>query len=141
MPASGPVYQPTTITYNQESDWAPMRFLTQNVFRPRVVHWAVLILGLMTLAAGIVLIVEGSVDLYDTKGGETPDSEDKSANGCIPIVGGVLIVLFCIVFFGVYACAVWKRNECPCFPSKEQRLARQLDNQVENGQVRNSSYY
>jgi formate hydrogenlyase subunit 3/multisubunit Na+/H+ antiporter MnhD subunit len=146
MPASGPVYQPTTVTYEQQSDWTPISNLSQSLFRngsvrTKCIQWVLLILGLITLAAGLVMIIEGSVDLYDTKQhgtevGETPDSEAESASDLVIVVGGVVLVLLCIFFFGLYAHMVWRRKGCPCFPSKEQRLARQLDNQVGNGQVR-----
>jgi hypothetical protein len=89
------------------------------------------------------MIIEGSVDLYDTKQhdtevGETPDSEAESTSDIFIVIGGVVLVLLCILFFGLYIRMVLRRKGCPCFPSKEQRLARQLDNQVGNGQVRNS---
>jgi uncharacterized protein YjeT (DUF2065 family) len=148
MPASGPVYQPTTVTYEQQNDWTPISNLSQTLFRngsirTRCIQWALLILGLIALAAGLVMIIEGSVDLYDTKQhdtevGETPDSEAKSASDLFVVIGGVVLVLLCVLFFGLYARMVLRRKGCPCFPSKEQRLARQLDNQVGNGQVRNS---
>jgi hypothetical protein len=81
------------------------------------------------------------VDLYDTKQhdtevGETPDSEAESAGDIVIVIGGVILVLLCILFFGLYARMIWRTKGCPCFPSKEQRLARQLDTQVGNGQVR-----
>jgi len=146
MPASGPVYQPTTVTYEQQSDWTPISNLSQSLFRnsfirTRCIQWALLILGLITLAAGLVMIIEGSADLYDTKhhdteAGETRDSEAEAASDVLIVIGGVVLVLLCILFFGLYARLVLRRKGCPCFPSKEQRLARQLDNQVGNGQVR-----
>jgi hypothetical protein len=146
MPASGPVYQPTTVTYEQQNGWPPIRNLSQVLFRngsirTRCIQWALLILGLVTLAAGLVMIIEGSVDLYDTKQhdievGETPGSDAESASDIVIVIGGVVLVLLCILFFGLYARMIWRRKGCLCFPSKEQRLARQLDNQVGNGQVR-----
>jgi formate hydrogenlyase subunit 3/multisubunit Na+/H+ antiporter MnhD subunit len=146
MPASGPVYQPTTVTYEQQSDWTPISNLSQSLFRnstirTRCIHWALLILGVITLAAGVVMLIEGSADLYDTKqheteAGETQDSEAGSASALVIVIGGVVLVLLCILFFGLFARMVLRRKGCPCFPSKEQRLARQLDNQVGNGQVR-----
>jgi len=145
MPASGPVYQPTTVTYEQQSDWTPISNLSQSLFRnssirTRCIQWALLILGLITLAAGLVMIIEGSADLYDTKhhdaeAGETRESEAEAASDVVIVIGGVVLVLLCILFFGLYARMVLRRKGCPCFPSKEQRLARQLDNQVGNGQI------
>jgi len=145
MPASGPVYQPTTVTYEQQSDWTPISNLSQSLFRNssvrmRCIQWALLILGLIALAAGLVMIIEGSADLYDTKhhdaeAGETRESEAEAASDVVIVIGGVVLVLLCILFFGLYARMVLRRKGCPCFPSKEQRLARQLDNQVGNGQI------
>lgn len=144
MPASGPVYQPTTVTYEQQSDWTPISNLSQSLFRnssirTRCIQWTLLILGLITLAAGLVMIIRGSADLNDTKHdtetGETPDSEADGSSALVIVIGGVLLVLLCILFFGLYARMVLRRKGCPCFPSKEQRLARQLDNQVGNGQI------
>lgn len=147
MPASGPVYQPTTVTYEQQNDWTPISNLSQSLFRngssrTNCIQLAFLMLGIITLAAGLVMIVEGSVDLYDTKQhdaevGETPGSEAKSDSDLFIVIGGVVILLLGIMFLGFYLRMIWRRKVCPCFPSKEQRLARQLDNQVGNGQVRN----
>jgi uncharacterized protein YjeT (DUF2065 family) len=146
MPASGPVYQPTTVTYEQQNDWTPISNLSQALFRngsvrTRCIQWALLIPGLLTLAAGLVMIIEGSVDLYDTKQhetevGETPESDTELTSDIVIVIGGVVLVLLSFLFFGLYARIIWRRKGCPCFPSKEQRLARQLDNQVGNGQVR-----
>lgn len=156
MPASGPVYQPTTVTYEQQNDWTPIEAisnLSQSLFpngsfRTRCIQWALLIFGLVTLCAGLVMIIGGSVDLYDTKQhdtevGETPDSDAESGSDIFIVIGGAILLLLSILFFGLYARMIWRTNGCPCFPSKEQRLARQLDNQVGNGQVRvlNSNIY
>ncbi|XP_023723723.1 uncharacterized protein LOC111873324 isoform X2 [Cryptotermes secundus] len=145
MPAIGPVYQPTTVTYEQQNDWTPISNWFQFPFpngsiRTRFIQWALLILGLVALAAGLVMIIEGSVDLYDTKQhdtevGETPNSDAESAGDIVIVIVGVIVVLLCILSFGLYARMIWRTKGCPCFPSKEQRLARQLDNQVGNGQI------
>lgn len=141
MPASGPVYQPTTVTYEQQSDWTPISNLSQSLFRnssirTRCIQWALLILGLTTLAAGLVMIIEGSAHLYNTKHDTEAGGEPETASDIVIVIGGVVLVLLCILFFGLYARMALRRKGCPCFPSKEQRLARQLDNQVGNGQVR-----
>jgi hypothetical protein len=141
MPASGPVYQPTTVTYEQQSDWTPISNLSQSLFRSssirtRCIQWALLILGLITFAAGLVMVIEGSADLCNTEVDETPDSKAGEASALVIVIGGVVLVLLGILFFGLYSRMVWRSKGCPCFPSKEQRLARQLDNQVGNGQVR-----
>ena len=142
MPASGPVYQPTTVTYEQQNDWTPISQLSQSLFgngpgRARCVQWTLLFLGLVTAAAGLIMIIIGSIDFSDTEEhelelGETATSEEES--DIVLIIGGTVLLLLSILFFGLYVRMMWRRG-CPCFPSKEQRLARQLDNQAGNGQV------
>ncbi|KAJ9577182.1 hypothetical protein L9F63_006239, partial [Diploptera punctata] len=143
MPASGPVYQPTTVTYEQQNDWTPISQLSQSLFgngtgRTKCIQWTLLILGLITLAAGLIMIIIGSLDFSDTEVhelelGETGKNEEKS--DIVIIIGGTVLLLLSILFLGLYGRMVWRRRGCPCFPSKEQRLARQLDNQAGNGQI------
>ncbi|XP_063235232.1 uncharacterized protein LOC134538128 [Bacillus rossius redtenbacheri] len=145
MPPSGPVYQPTTVTYEQQSDWTPVSYLSQTVGngmnRPRCVQWVLLILGLFTLAAGLIMIVEGAVDYADSRqhgrgeGLERDDSGDDYTKDVAIMVGGSLLGLLGILMLLLYARMSRRRKGCPCFPSKEQRLARQLDSQAGNGQV------
>lgn len=57
MPASGPVYQPTTVSYEQQSEWSrPGSYLSQTVSGgmrgPRCVQWVLLALGIFSLCAG-----------------------------------------------------------------------------------------
>ncbi|PSN34106.1 hypothetical protein C0J52_14189 [Blattella germanica] len=146
MPASGPVYQPTTVTYEQQNDWTPISQLSQSLFgngsgRTRCIQWTLLVIGLLTLAAGLIMIITGSIDFRDTQEheeetGTTTQSEEKSAGDIVIVVGGTVLLLLSVLFLGLYARMMWRRGGCPCFPNKEQRLARQLDNQVGNGQWR-----
>lgn len=61
MPTSGPVYQPTTVTYEQQpndSSWTrPVSYLSQTVSNRRYLHkpmvqTAILITGLITIIIG-----------------------------------------------------------------------------------------
>jgi len=50
MPASGPVYQPTTVSYENQSTWAsPAGFLAQNgvIGRAKCVQYVALALGII----------------------------------------------------------------------------------------------
>ncbi|XP_067015162.1 uncharacterized protein [Anabrus simplex] len=136
MPASGPVYQPTTVTYEQQSDWTPVSYLSQTVNngvnRTKCLQWFLLVLGLFCLAAGLIMLVEGAVD-YSSPSKNEEDETGTAGELAIAISGGVLTVIgVCLLV--LYIRMARRRKGCPCFPSKEQRLARQLDNQVGNGQ-------
>ncbi|XP_067015150.1 uncharacterized protein [Anabrus simplex] len=137
MPASGPVYQPTTVTYEQQSDWTPVSYLSQTVNngvnRTKCLQWFLLVLGLFCLAAGLIMLVEGAVD-YSSPSKNEEDETGTAGELAIAISGGVLTVIgVCLLV--LYIRMARRRKGCPCFPSKEQRLARQLDNQVGNGQI------
>lgn len=89
------------------------------------------------------MVVEGIVDFSDTQQSQLHDehgnvvnTDDDSATGNVIIaVAGALILIIGIFLLGVYVRIVRKRKGCPCFPTKEQRLARQLDTQSGNGQI------
>ncbi|XP_044732876.1 uncharacterized protein LOC123295552 isoform X2 [Chrysoperla carnea] len=81
MPASGPVYQPTTVTYEQQTPengnagptatWTrPVSYLSQTVSshpnRARFVQWITLILGICLIASGLIMVVDGTIDYNDT---------------------------------------------------------------------------
>lgn len=148
MPASGPVYQPTTVGYEQQNEWSrPGSYLSQTVSTglrgPRCVQWSLLALSCFSIAAGIIMVVETTFVFSDTQqtsledehGNRRETGEGATTNKILTVVGGILIVLG-IILFGAYIRLVRRRKGCPCFPTKEQRLARQLDTQTTNGQVR-----
>nr|CAD7429122.1 unnamed protein product [Timema monikensis] len=148
MPPSGPVYQPTTVTYEQQSDWTPVSYLSQTVGngvnRSRCLQWTLLILGLFSLAAGLIMVIEGAVDYSDTSQRETKvgndedeEEEDESTKDLLIIIGGTALTIVGALLLFLYYRMARRRKGCPCFPTKEQRLARQLDNQAGNGQVLN----
>lgn len=137
MPACGPVYQPTTVTYEQQNDWTPVSYLSQTISngvnRTRCLQWLILVLGLFALAAGLIMLIEGSVDYSDTRQHEL--NEGGSTSDLIIAVAGAVLIFVGITLIGLYVRTVRRRKGCFCFDTKEQRLARQLDNQGSNGQV------
>lgn len=147
MPASGPVYQPTTVSYEQQNEWSrPGSYLSQTMSNsmrgPRCIQWLLLALGIFSVSAGIIMVVEGTVDFTDTHKHELEDEKGNiitpgsSTTDLVITITGVLLIILGILFLGVYVRLIRRRKGCPFFPTKEQRLARQLDTQVANGQVR-----
>lgn len=140
MPGSGPVYQPTTVSYEtRPGTGAGGGLLAQTtaasslkMLRKPAAQMAVLVFGLISLAAGIVMIASGSADYSDTEqhpethpdGTTTP--EEQLDIGLI--VAGVFITILGFVLLGLYIkVAEWRRNcVCPYTFSKKQSLARQL---------------
>lgn len=52
------------------------------------------------------------------------------------LIIGAILMLIGLLMLAYYVRAERRRKNCPCFPSKEQRMARQLrENQAGNGQV------
>ncbi|XP_054282560.1 uncharacterized protein LOC128999861 isoform X4 [Macrosteles quadrilineatus] len=141
MPTSGPVYQPTTVSYEQQNEWSrPGSYLSQTVGGgPRCVQWVLLAIGIFSLSAGIIMVAEGTVDFTDNKQTRLEDEHgnvapanatgDESTGQVIITVAGGLLIVMGILLIGVYIRIVRRRKGCPCLPTKEQRLARQLDNQ------------
>ncbi|XP_014293188.1 uncharacterized protein [Halyomorpha halys] len=146
MPTSGPVYQPTTVSYEQQNEWSrPGSYLSQTVsssFRsPRCMQWFLLALGMFSLGAGVIMIIEGTIEFSDNvqtqlvdKNGDTKQRDTSTSELVITIIGALLVILGVLMLGVYYVKLVRRRNECPCFPDKEERLAMQLDNQAGNGQ-------
>ncbi|XP_049774402.1 uncharacterized protein LOC126162148 isoform X2 [Schistocerca cancellata] len=136
MPASGPVYQPTTETYEQQRDWTRVSYLSQTVSnginRTKCLQWVTLVLGLFALAAGLIMLIEGAVDYSDTRQHEADES--GSTSDLVIAVAGAILIVIGFVLIAFYVRTIRRRKSCFCFDSKEQRLARQLDNQASNGQ-------
>uniref|UniRef100_A0A1Q3FXS7 Putative secreted protein n=2 Tax=Culex tarsalis TaxID=7177 RepID=A0A1Q3FXS7_CULTA len=150
MPGSGPVYQPTTVSYEtRPGTGAGGGLLAQTtaasslkMLRKPAAQMAVLVFGLISLAAGIVMIASGSADYSDTEqhpethpddGSTTP--EERLDIGLI--VAGVFVTILGFVLLGLYIkVAEWRRNcVCPCTFSKKQSLARQLQGNSCGGQI------
>ncbi|XP_055601304.1 uncharacterized protein LOC129750103 [Uranotaenia lowii] len=152
MPGSGPVYQPTTVSYETRpgtggggsngsgSGGAGGGLLAQTtaaassmkMLRKPAAQWSVLVLGLISLAAGITMIASGSADYSDTEkhpeahpdGEEFPQEEIDIGL----IVAGVFVTILGFTLLGLYIkVADWRRHcVCPCALSKKKSLARQL---------------
>ncbi|XP_046394634.1 uncharacterized protein LOC124162208 isoform X3 [Ischnura elegans] len=158
MPASGPVYQPTTVSYEQQSDWTPTGYLSQTVSsslpsRGKCLQWLVLAIGVLTFAAGLIMAVEGAID-YENQArnfednpplpslsSPLPPAESPPSHSVVDLVVaifGALLMVIGIVMIMAYVQMVRKRKRfmLRCLATKEQTLVRQLrDNQVQNGQI------
>lgn len=135
MPSGGPVYQPTTVSYEtrpggllaQTASVSPLKILKKPM--PQI---TLLIFALLSIAAGIAMIANGAADYADTeehkeeldiKTSETTEGIDIGV-----VVGGVFLTIIGFCLIGLYIkVADWRRNcVCPCYLSKKQGLARQL---------------
>lgn len=163
MPASGPVYQPTTVSYetrpgllSQTTSVSPLK-----VFKKPIPQISLLICSLLLIAAGklntppvllkkynyffflivfvgIAMIVNGAADYEDTEKHqlELGLSETTESIDIGVVVGGVLMTIIGFICLGLYIkVAEWRRSYvCPCGLSKKQGLARQLQGQ-NGGQI------
>lgn len=147
MPASGPVYQPTTVSYEQQNEWSQQdSYMSESgnppsLRNPRCLQWLILALGVSTFAVGLLMCIQGIVTLSSDNSDLEFNAVPKTGPRISPlsglvfaIVGAVLMVVG-ILLVSVYVRLVRNCTGCPCFPSKEQRLARQLDHQATNGQI------
>lgn len=147
MPTSGPVYQPTTVSYEQQNEWSrPGSYLSQTVSSglrsPRCMQWFLLALGMFSLGAGVIMIIEGTVNFGDNtqtqlrdKHGELIQKDSSTTELFLVIIGSLLVITGVLLLSVYYVKLARGRNECPCFSDKQERLAMQLDNQAGNGQV------
>lgn len=157
MPATGPVYQPTTVSYEQQSDWTPTGYLSQTVgnnlpSRNKCLQWLVLAIGILTLAAGLIMTVEGAIDYGNQASVCEEELQSPPMSSPLPpkadpnhsvvdlvvAIFGALLIVIGIVMILAYIQMARRRKGCwiPCLASKEQTLVRQLrDNQVQNGQI------
>uniref|UniRef100_A0A6B2ECG9 Uncharacterized protein n=1 Tax=Phlebotomus kandelakii TaxID=1109342 RepID=A0A6B2ECG9_9DIPT len=135
MPASGPVYQPTTVSYEprpggllaQTTSVSPLRMLKKPL--PQAL---LLFVALLFVAAGVTMIANGAADFEDTEehkeelGMDAADTTEGVDIGVV--VGGVFMTVFGFFLLGLYVkVADWRRScICPCHLSKKQGLARQF---------------
>lgn len=140
MPTSGPVYQPTTVSYEtrpgllaQSSTVSPLKIL-----KKPVPQFALLILALIAIAAGVIMIANGAADLADTEENKAISDAIEKAEGIDigVVVGGFIITVFGFLLLILYIkVADWRRScVCPCSLSKKQGFARQLQG-TSGGQV------
>lgn len=147
MPTSGPVYQPTTVSYEQQNEWSrPGSYLSQTVSSglrsPRCMQWFLLAIGMFSLGTGIIMIIEGTLEFSDNvqtrmedQDGEFKQTDSSTAKLVLKVIGSLLVILGLLLLGVYYVKLVRRRSDCPCFPDKQERLAMQLDNQAGNGQI------
>lgn len=137
MPASGPVYQPTTVSYEQQNDWTTgylSQTINSGVNRTRCIQWMILTTGVFILGAGLIMTIAGAVNYRYAQEINTPDA-DPTGELVIAIAGAFMIAAGVCVLFA-YLRMIRRRKGFPCFLTKDQRLARQLrETQMQNGQV------
>ncbi|XP_049295670.1 uncharacterized protein LOC125770301 [Anopheles funestus] len=136
MPESGPVYQPTTVSFEARPSAGGLLAQTTAVssmkmLRKPAIQMSILVFGLIMFATGIALVASGSADYSDAEQHPEINPEGKVQEEQIDvglIVTGAIITLFGIIFLGLYVkVADWRRScVCPCVLSKKQGLARQL---------------
>ncbi|XP_037936825.1 uncharacterized protein LOC119670584 [Teleopsis dalmanni] len=137
------VYQPTTVSYETRNGSGPLGLLGPTssvdsplrVFRKPRPQVALLVFGVISLAAGIAMLTSSIADWMEGDEYDTTQSENDIST-CEPSLGLLLggVFMSCVGFtaIGMYIkVADWRRNcVCPCpLLNKKQTLARQLQSQ------------
>lgn len=128
MPGAGPVYQPTTVSYEQQGEWtSPTGLLshTGGVNRARCIRWVTLAFGILgnlvlvitspgmslitnflllpAISAGLIMVVEGSLDLADTRQPEDMHLPvETNETDIVVIIIGSFLLLVGLVLIGLY---------------------------------------
>ncbi|XP_052860586.1 uncharacterized protein LOC128267730 [Anopheles cruzii] len=136
MPESGPVYQPTTVSYETRPSAGGLLAQTTaasslKALRNPAAQLSILVFGLVAFATGVALIASGSADYSDAEQHPEINPDGKIHEERIDvglIVAGAFITVLGLVLLGLYVkVADWRRScVCPCALSKKQGLARQL---------------
>jgi len=131
MPTSGPVYQPTTVSYEQQSEWSqPSNGLinrTLNHIRnPRWFHWSFILISWILIAIGVFLFLSITTNFVNSD-----DIKDNYTEDIAFLVIGSFCFVFGVVLLIGYFRYIKDKESCPCFNSK----ARQMESQSSNGQV------
>lgn len=131
MPASGPVYQPTTVSYEQQNEWSqPSNSLlsrTLNHIRnPRWFHWSFILISWILIAIGVFLFLSITTNYV-----RSDDTKDNYTEDIAFLVIGSFCFVFGVVLLIGYFRYIKDKESCPCFTSK----ARQMESQSSNGQV------
>ncbi|XP_065342291.1 uncharacterized protein LOC135941017 isoform X2 [Cloeon dipterum] len=136
MPSSNPVYQPTTVSYEQQGSEWPGSYLSQTVAsgfsRTQCLQWMVLVLGLFSVAAGLMMAIEGTIDYRATESVPVLESE-TSGDLTIAICGAVLLLVGVILLLGYVG--VVRRHQGFCFCCEDKDLGRLRDGN--NAQILN----
>lgn len=136
MPESGPVYQPTTVSFEARPSAGGLLAQTTaasslKMLRKPAAQVSILVVGLVLFAIGVALFASGSADYSDSEQhpGINPDGKVQEERvDIVFITTGGFITLFGLILLGLYVkIADWRRScVCPCALSKKQGLARQL---------------
>lgn len=133
MPVSGPVYQPTTVSYETRPGLLAQSSAVSPFFKmlkkpiPQVV---LLVLALLSIATGVIMIANGAADLADREEHKEFEAGFEKSEGIDigVVVGGFFVTVFGFLLLALYIkVADWRKScVCPCNLSKKQGFARQL---------------
>lgn len=138
MPASGPVYQPTTVSYEQQSEWSqPSNGLinrTLNHIRnPRWFHWSFILISWILIAIGVFLFLSITTNFVSSA-----DANDNYTEDIAFLVIGSFCFVFGVVLLIGYFRYIKDKDSCPCFTGKARQMEPQsqpLSQSQSNGQV------
>lgn len=138
MPASGPVYQPTTVSYEQQSEWSqPSNGLinrTLNHIRnPRWFHWSFILISWILIAIGVFLFLSITTNFVSSA-----DVKDNYTEDIAFLVIGSFCFVFGVVLLIGYFRYIKDKDSCPCFTGKARQMEPQsqpLSQSQSNGQV------
>lgn len=135
MPASGPVYQPTTVSYEQQSEWSQpsngfINRTLNHIRNPRWFHWSFILISWILIAIGVFLFLSITTNFVRSE-----DIKDNYTEDIAFLVIGSFCFVFGVVLLIGYFRYIKDKESCPCFTSK----ARQMESQSSNGQV--CTYY
>ncbi|XP_050541648.1 uncharacterized protein LOC126905711 [Daktulosphaira vitifoliae] len=131
MPASGPVYQPTTVSYEQQTEWAQppnslLNRILNQIRNPKWFHWSFILISWILIAIGVFLFLSITTNFV-----RSDDTKDNYTEDIAFLVIGSFCFVFGVVLLIGYFRYIKDKESCPCFNSK----ARQMEAQTSNGQA------